>query len=237
MKFSDFITSYNAGMTSILKFFLLYILSKWYGISFGFPFLFLFFRAYQIIINKKYNLSSLSLFEQYLILKALLIKKIIIKEIILSKKNNKKKEEIINLLKEFLHKYNIFKRTLFYKLNNYYWRNLTEQEIENNIIFNIESEKLEKKLKKEFNLLKESSYKIFLFEYEKDNLKIIFKFNSLIDEKYFNIFNDLINGQNNKEKIKIKRNKIIKIIIDFIKFPIYLIFETLIILLLSIKNI
>lgn len=236
MKFSDFITSYNAGMTSILKFFLLYILSKWYGITFGLPFLFLFFRAYKIIINKKYNLSSLSLQEQYLILISILSRKINIKEIILKQDDNKKKEDIINLLKEFLNKNNIFKRILVYKWNNYYWRKLTEKEIENNIICNIESERLEKKLKKEFNLLKESSYKIFLIENEKNSFKILFKFNSLIKEKYFDLFYDLINSENNKEKVETKKNKLFQLLIDFITFPIYLIFETLIILFLSIRN-
>ena len=233
MKCSDFITSYNSGMTSVLKFFILYILSKWYGISFSLPFLFLFLRVYQIIINKIYKLSSLSLQEQYLILKYLLNKKIKIKEITLKHDNNK--EDVINILKDFLNKYSIFKRTLVYKWNNYYWRKLTEQEIGNNIFYNIESEKLEKKLKKEINLLKEYPYKIFLIENKTKYFKIIFKFNSLIKEKYFDLFNDLINGKNNKVIIETKRNKIIKLFIDFLSFPLYLIFETLIILLLSIK--
>ena len=84
--------------------------------------------------------------------------------------------------------------------------------------------------------MKESSYKIFLIEIEKNSFKIFFKFNSLIKEQNFDLFYDLINKQNNKEKVETKKNKLFQLLIDFITFPIYLIFETLIILLLSINN-
>ena len=234
----DFLTQYNAGMTSILKFFILFILSKWYGISFGYPFLFLFFRVYKIIINKRYNLSSLSLKEEYIILKYIITGKIYIKEINIKPDINKKKEDIVKIIKEFLNSYNIFKRLLFFKWNNYYWRKLDEKEIEENIFYCLEDENLKKKLNKKFNLLKEPSYKIYFIEKEKNNYKIIFKYNSLINEKYSVLLNNLINENNNNKEIKIKEekgNKIIKIIIDFITYPIYLILETLIILFIN-KN-
>ena len=238
MVFVDFLTQYNAGMTSILKFFILFILSKWYGISFGYPFLFFFFRAYKIIINKRYNLSSLSLEDEYLILKYILTGKIYIKEINIKQDNNKNKEDIIKIIKEFLNNYNIFKKALFYKWNNYYWRQLIEKEIEKNILYCLEDENLEKKMNKKFNLLREPSFKIYFIEKEKNFFKVIFKYNSLINEKYYVLFNNCINEINNNKETKIKekkRNKIIKIIIDFLTYPIYLILETLIILFVN-KN-
>ena len=70
MKKINLITPYYASMTSVLKFFILYILSKWYGIFFAFPFIFLFFKIYQIIIFKRYNFSPLTINDYLLILKS-----------------------------------------------------------------------------------------------------------------------------------------------------------------------
>ena len=88
-------------------------------------------------------------------------------------------------------------------------------------------------MKKKFNLLKEPSYKLFLLENEKNTFKIIFKFNSIINEKYANLLNDFIKKNIIKENKEHKRNKFIKIIFDFISYPIYLIFEILLILFLN----
>ena len=231
MKYGNIIKQYYAGMTIILKFFILYILSKWYGIFFGFPFLYLYFRIYKIIINKKYNLLSLSLKDQYLILKSIFSGKINIKEINLDK--NSQKEDIIKIIKEFINNNYIFKRILVYKWNNYYWRQLNEKEIEKNIKIdnNIDNE-----LNKKFNLIKEPFYKLFLIKNEND-YKIIIKYNFIMNEKYVNLLNNYINEKNIKENIKQKHNKYIALFMDFITYPIQLIFELLIIIFLSNKNI
>ena len=238
MKIGNIITPYYAAMTSILKFFAIYIISRWYGISFGFPFLFLFFRIYQIIINKIYNLSSLSIIDQYRILSSILTKKIYIKEINLNSNNNKNKDEIIKIIKLFINDNNLFKRILTYKWNNFYWRQLTEKEIEKLILDKIDNkENLENKLNKNINILKEPSYKFFLIEKDSGNLKIIIKFNSLINEKYVDILKNYINDNNMEKKNKRKINKLIKLILDFIFYPIQLFLEILVILFLAIKAI
>ena len=232
MIFGDLLNQYNAGITSIIKIFLLYILSKWYGISFGFPFIFLFFRIYQIIINKKYNLSSLLLEDQYLILNYLFFGKIFIKEMNITKDNGKKKEDIIKKLKDFLKENYFFKRRLVYKYNNYYWRNLDEHEIDK--IFTENLENLEKQLNKKFFLLKEPPYKIFINENE-NNIKIIVKYNSLIKNKFIDSLISYLNN-NVKEKENQKHTKLFKLFFDFITYPIQLFFEILIILFLPIKS-
>ena len=233
MNYGNIITQYYAGMTTILKFFILYILSKWYGIFFGFPFLYLYFRIYKIIINKKYNLLSLSLKDQYLILKSIFSGKINIKEINLDK--NSQKEDIIKIIKEFINNNYIFKRILIYKWYNYYWRQLNEKEIEKNIKINIDNN-IDNELNKKFNLIKEPFYKLFLIKNEND-YKIIIKYNFIMNEKYVNLLNNYINEKNIKGSKKQKHNKFIALFMDFITYPIQLIFELLIIIFLSNKNI
>jgi len=235
MRVGNILTPYYAGMTSILKFFALYILSKWYGISFGYPFIFLFFKIYQIIMSKKYNLSSFSIVDQFLIIKSLLFNKIYIKEINLKSYNNKKKEDIIKKLKEFINENSSFKRIIYYKLNNFYWRNLEEKEIDIVIIDKIDN--LDNKLNKKFNLLREPSYKFFLLENGSEVLKIIFKYNSLINESHIDLLIEFLNGNDNKITKKKKINKILKIFFEFIIYPIYTFFEILIIIFLSSKAI
>ena len=235
MRVGNILTPYYAGMTSILKFFALYILSKWYGISFGYPFIFLFFKIYQIIMSKKYNLSSFSIVDQFLIIKSLLFNKIYIKEINLKSYNNKKKENIMQKLKEFIKENSSFKRIIYYKLNNFYWRNLEEKEIDIVIIDKIDN--LDNKLNKKFNLLREPSYKFFLLENGSEVLKIIFKYNSLINESHIDLLIEFLNGNDNKITKKKKINKILKIFFEFIIYPIYTFFEILIIIFLSSKAI
>ena len=236
MYFRNVITPYYGGMTSILKIFALYILSKWYGITFGLPFLFLFFRIYHIIINKKYNLSPLSINDQYLILKSLFFGKINTKEINLKSSTSHKKEDIIKIIKDFINNNYTFKRALVYKWNNYYWGKLNEQQIDKQIIDN--QENIENKLNKKFNMLKEPPYKIFLIENKNENsLKIIFKYNSLINEKYGLLLDNYLNEMNIKEIKKNQMNKLLKVLIDFVGYPIQIILETLVIIFLSIKNI
>ena len=111
MKNLNLLIPYYASMTSILKIFILYILSKWYGISFAYPFIFLFFKTYQIIISRKYNFFPLSLFDYFQILKSI-YKKNFIKEINL--KNNIQKEEIIKLWKKFINNINELKKVIIY---------------------------------------------------------------------------------------------------------------------------
>ena len=235
MRVGNLLTPYYAIMTSILKFFALYILSKWYGISFAYPFIFLFFKIYQILMKKRYNLSSFSLVDQYLLIKSLLFEKINIKKIGLESNNNKKKEDLIQKMKQFIKENSPFKRIIFYKWNNYYWRNLEEKEIDIVIIDKIDN--LDNKLNKKFNLLREPSYKFFLLENGSEVLKIIFKYNSLMNDYYVDLLNKFINGNDIKATKKKKINKILKIFLEFITYPIQILFEILIIIFLSIKAI
>ena len=235
MRVGNILTPYYAGMTSILKFFALYILSKWYGISFGYPFIFLFFKIYQIIMNKRYSLSSFTIVDQFLIIKSLLLEKIYIKNINLKSDNNKKKEDIIQKLKEFIKENSSFKRIIYYKWNNYYWRNLEEKEIDIVIIDKIDN--LDSKLNKKFNLLREPSYKFFLLENGSEILRIIFKYNSVMNDYHVDLLIDFLNGNDIKTTKKKKINKILKIIFEFITYPIQILFEILIIIFLSNKAI
>ena len=233
MRVGNILTPYYAGMTSILKFFALYILSKWYGISFGYPFIFLFFKIYQIIMNKRYNLSPFSIVDQFLIMKSLLFGKIYIKEINLKSNNNKKREDIIQKLKEFIKENPSFKRIIYYKWYNYYWRNLEEKEIDIVIIDKIDN--LDSKLNKKINLLREPSYKFFLLENGSEVFRIIFKYNSLMNDYHVNLLIEFLNDNNIKTTKKKKINKIFKIIFEFITYPIQILFEILIIIFLSNK--
>ena len=128
MKKINLITPYYASMTSVLKFFILYILSKWYGISFAFPFIFLFFKIYQIIIFKRYNFSPLTINDYLLILKSF-FQKNLIKEI---KLKSNKKEEIIRLIKQFINENNSLQKFLVYKYCNYYYKISTGEELYKN---------------------------------------------------------------------------------------------------------
>jgi len=233
MRVGNLLTPYYAGMTSILKFFALYILSKWYGISFGYPFIFLFFKIYQIIMNKRYNLSPFSIVDQFLIMKSLLFEKIYIKKIDLKSYDNKKREDIIQKLKEFIKENSSFKRIIYYKWNNYYWRNLEEKEIDIVIIDKIDN--YDNKLNKKLNLLREPSYKFFLLENGSEVFRIIFKYNSLMNDYHVNLLIEFLNDSDIKTTKKKKINKILKIIFEFITYPIQIFFEILIIIFLSNK--
>ena len=235
MRVGNILTPYYAGMTSILKFFALYILSKWYGISFGYPFIFLFFKIYQIIMNKRYSLSPFSIVDQFLIMKSLLLEKIYVKKINLKSYNNKKREDIIHKLKEFIKENSSFKRIIDYKWNNYYWRNLEEKEIDIVIIDKIDS--LDSKLNKKFNLIREPSYKFFLLENGSEVFSIIFKYNSLMNDYHVDLLIEFLNDNDIKTTKKKKINKILKIIFEFITYPIQILFEILIIIFLSNKAI
>ena len=233
MRVGNLLTPYYAGMTSILKFFALYILSKWYGISFGYPFIFLFFKIYQIIMNKRYNLSPFSIVDQFLIMVSLLFEKIYIKKIDLKSYDNKKREDIIQKLKEFIKENSSFKKIIYYKWNNYYWRNLEEKEIDIVIIDKIDN--LDNKLNKKLNLLREPSYKFFLLENGSEVFRIIFKYNSLMNDYHVNLLIEFLNDNDIKITKKKKINKILKIIFEFITYPIQIFFEILIIIFLSNK--
>ena len=227
MKNLNLLIPYYASMTSVLKFFILYILSKWYGISFSYSFIFLFFKAYQIIIYKRYNFLPLTIFDYIFILKSI-FQKNYNKEINI--KSNKEKEEKIKLIKQFINDNNNLKKILVYKFGNYYWKILTLDEIINKAIIDKEINNLEKKLDKKFELLKEPSYKIY-FIYNKQQLVI--KYND-INFKEVNLLEQYIDcNYCNKTKNK-KMNKFVKLIIEFVTFPIYLSLEIVIIFLLSI---
>ena len=97
-------------------------------------------------MNKRYSLSPFSIVDQFLIMKSLLLEKIYVKKINLKSYNNKKREDIIQKLKEFIKENSSFKRIIYYKWNNYYWRNLEEKEIDIVIIDKIDN--LDSKLNK-----------------------------------------------------------------------------------------
>ena len=229
MKNLNLLIPYYASMTSILKIFILYILSKWYGVSFAFPFVFLFFKVYQITINKRYNFLPLTLFDYFHILKSI-FQKNYIKEINL--KINIQKEEIIKLLKQLINNSNDLKKVIVYKNCNYYWKILPYEALENKIIIDKDINNLNLKLNKKFELLKEPSYKLIFVE--KGN-KLIIKYNS-ITFKYINFFckylEENCDNANFKEK---KINKFIKLILELVTFPLYLSLEIIIIFLLSIN--
>ena len=229
MKKINLIIPYYASMTSILKIFILYILSKWYGISFSFPFMFLFIKIYQIVIYKRYNYSSLTINDYFLIIKSF-FQKNFIKEI---KLKTNKKEEIIRLIKQFINDHNSLKKILVYKYCNYYYKILTEEELYKKIIIiinDIEPNNLKKELSKKFNLLREPNYKIF---YDEKLQKLIIKYNHITNES-ISLLEKYIEDENDKKNKNIKMNKYVKLIFEFISFPIYLLLEIIIIFLLSI---
>ena len=229
MKKINLIIPYYASMTSILKIFILYILSKWYGISFSFPFMFLFIKIYQIVIYKRYNYSSLTINDYFLIIKSF-FQKNFIKEI---KLKTNKKEEIIRLLKQFINDNNSLKKILVYKYCNYYYKILTEEELYKKIIIiinDIEPNNLKKELSKKFDLLKEPNFKIF---YDEKLQKLIIKYNHITHES-ISFLGKYIEDENDKKNKNIKMNKYVKLIFEFISFPIYLFLEIIIIFLLSI---
>ena len=229
MKKINLITPYYASMTSVLKFFILYILSKWYGIFFAFPFIFLFFKIYQIIIFKRYNFSPLTINDYLLILKSFFHKNLT-KGI---KLKSNKKEEIIRLIKQFINENNSLQKILVYKYCNYYYKILTGEKLYKKTIIIIDENKkinLEKEISKKFDLTKEPSYKIF---YEEKQEKIIIKYNHMAYES-INLLEKYIDDTKDKKNKNIKSNKFMKLIFEFISFPFYLFLEIIIIFLLSI---
>ena len=227
MKNLNLLIPYYASMTSVLKFFILYILSKWYGISFSYSFIFLFFKAYQIIIYKRYNFLPLTIFDYICILKSI-FQKNYNKEINI--KSNKEKEEIIKLIKQFINDNNNLKKILVYKFGNYYWKILTLDEIINKAIIDKEINNLEKKLDKKFELLKEPNYKIYFVDGEQ---KLVLKYNDM-NFKDVNLLEQYIDDNYDKKTKNKKMNKFVKLIIEFVTFPVYLSLEIVIIFLLSI---
>lgn len=229
MKKINLITPYYASMTSVLKFFILYILSKWYGIFFAFPFIFLFFKIYQIIIFKRYNFSPLTINDYLLILKSFFHKNLT-KGI---KLKSNKKEEIIRLIKQFINENNSLQKILVYKYCNYYYKILTGEKLYKKTIIIIDENKkinLDKEISKKFDLTTEPSYKIF---YEEKQEKIIIKYNHMAYES-INLLEKYIDDTKDKKNKNIKSNKFMKLIFEFISFPFYLFLEIIIIFLLSI---
>ena len=229
MKKINLITPYYASMTSVLKFFILYILSKWYGIFFAFPFIFLFFKIYQIIIFKRYNFSPLTINDYLLILKSFFHKNL--NKGIKLKSN--KKEEIIRLIKQFINENNSLQKILVYKYCNYYYKILTGEKLYKKTIIIIDENKkinLDTEISKKFDLTKEPSYKIF---YEEKQEKIIIKYNHMAYES-INLLEKYIDDTKDKKNKNIKSNKFMKLIFEFISFPFYLFLEIIIIFLLSI---
>ena len=229
MKNINIIIPYYASMTSVLKFFALYLISRWYGVSFAFPFLFLLLKTYQIFINKLYNFFPLTIVDYFHIIKSIYHKNYI-KEIKL--KSNYKKEEIIKLIKQFINNNNELRKVIVYKFCNYYWKKINDEEIFNKVFIIIkEDDNLDKKLSRKFELLKEPSYKIY---FDENKQRVIVKYNDITFDNIF-LLEKYIEESYDKKTIKNKKgNKFIKLIIEFVTFPIYLLLEIIVIITLSI---
>ena len=167
MELSKILQVYFGAITSIIKLFILYILTKSFGIS-GYLFLFLCIKIYQIIINKIFNLSPISFSDQINILGEIFSSYIKIKEAIIDDNDYQNFE---NLIEQIKNKINIiindddddgkyFFRILTYKLNNYYFRKLNKIEIEKCVIKT--DNEFGNKLMKKINIKKEPLFQIFI---------------------------------------------------------------------------
>ena len=236
MELSKILQVYFGAITSIIKLFILYILTKSFGIS-GYLFLFLYIKIYQIIINKILNLSPISFSDQINILREIFSSYIKIKEAIIDDNDYQNFE---NLIEQIKNKINIiindddkyFFRILTYKLNNYYFRKLNKIEIEKCVIKT--DNEFGNKLMKKINIKKEPLFQIFISNDKKNKNRIILKYTHLIPELYSEKFIKIVKGEhiyNINEP-----NKIVILIFEFFLFPIQIILEIIIIILFYIKN-
>ena len=229
MKVLNSIDAYFGLMTSIIKLFILYLLTKWYGVS-GYIFLFLFLRIYYIIINKIYNLANLSFVDQINILKEIFTSNIRTKEAIIF--NNNYFEKLLKDMTEYVFpKPNKLFRKFIYKWNNIYWIKLNKLDIEKTII---RGDNLDDKINKKINIKKDPISQIFILNKGQEVNKVIYKYSYLIDEIYAEQFMKLILGSHFKNINE--PSKIVDLIFEFIVFPIQIFLEIIIIIIFYIKN-
>ena len=234
MNSPNFLSPFYIGITSVLKIFFLYILTKWYGLLFSISFFYMFFRVYQLIIYKINNLIPLS-FSDLINLGKYIFKKDIFKEIKFEKP--KGKEEIIDSIKNFLSNTSVFQKKIVYKRNNFYWIKINDlEQLYNQICFN-NGEEIKKIKERKINIFKSIPYKIIISE-NKNELKLYLQLTPLIDEKYFKLLLKFINEtKNNIEVDENKRlPKIIVLLYNIILYQIQFLVEIIIVLLLTIKN-
>ena len=229
MKVLNSIDAYFGLMTSIIKLFILYLLTKWYGVS-GYIFLFLFLRIYYIIINKIYNLANLSFVDQINILKEIFISNIRTKEAIIL--NNNYFEKLLKDMTEYnFSEPNKLFRKFIYKWNNIYWIKLNKLDKEKLII---RGDNLDDKINKKINIKKDPISQIFILNKGQEVNKVVYKYSYLIDEIYAEQFMKLILGSHFKNINE--PSKIVVLIFEFIVFPIQIFLEIIIIIIFYIKN-
>jgi len=234
MKLDESLQVYFGSITSIIKLIILYILTKIYGI-FGYTFLFLCIKIYQIIINKIYNLFPISFSNQINILRHIFSSYIKIKEAIINDNLYQDFENIIEQIKtkiDIINDKNNFLRILTYKLNNYYFRNLNKFEIEKCIIKS--EDDLRDKLMKKINIKNEPLFQIFISNNKKNKNRIILKYTHLTPEIFCETFIKAVKGEH---IYNINHpSKILVLIFEFILFPIQIILEIIIIILFYIHD-
>ena len=234
MNSSNFLSPFYIGITSVLKLFFLYILTKWYGLAFSVPFFYMFFRLYQLIIYTIYKLIPLN-FSDLLNLGKCLFQRDIFEEI--KFKKSKTKEEIIDSIKIFLSKINAFQRKIIYKRANFYWIKVNDKEQLYNQICYKNEEEIKKLKDKKINILKSIPYKIIINE-EKNGFKLYLQLSALIDKKYCKELLEFINES--KSNVQIGENKKLPKIIDLLfniaLYQIQFLVEIIIVLLMTIKS-
>ena len=231
MKMLNSIEIYLGSMTSIIKLFIIYLLSKWYGIS-GYIFCFLFLRIYYIILNRLFKFDYISIFDQINILREIFSSKIKSKETIILEEEYDNFKSLLNNIREnnTVIKYNNFFRTFVYKWNNFYWRQLNKNEISKAII---KGDNLNDKINKKINIRKEPLFQILIIGNNKKGNKVIIKYTYLINELYVEQFIKII--KNIHFKNINEPNKILDLIFEFIFYPIHIILEIIIIFIFNFK--
>ena len=231
MKMLNSIEIYLGSMTSIIKLFIIYLLSKWYGIS-GYIFCFLFLRIYYIILNRLFKFDYISIFDQINILREIFSSKIKSKETIILEEEYDNFESLLNNIREnnIVIKYNNFFRTFVYKWNNFYWRQLNKNEISKAII---KGDNLNDKINKKINIRKEPLFQILIIGNNKKGNKVIIKYTYLINELYVEQFIKII--KNIHFKNINEPNKILDLIFEFIFYPIHIFLEIIIIFIFNFK--
>ena len=231
MKMLNSIEIYLGSMTSIIKLFIIYLLSKWYGIS-GYIFCFLFLRIYYIILNRLFKFDYISIFDQINILREIFSSKIKSKETIILEEEYDNFKSLLNYIREnnTVIKYNNFFRTFVYKWNNFYWRQLNKNEISKAII---KGDNLNDKINKKINIRKEPLFQILIIGNNKKGNKVIIKYTYLINELYVEQFIKII--KNIHFKNINEPNKILDLIFEFIFYPIHIFLEIIIIFIFNFK--
>lgn len=211
-------------MVSIIKLSIIYLLSKWYGLS-GYIFLFLFQRIYYIIIYQIYNLEYISISDQINLLKEIFSSKIRTKLAILYEDEYEFFESLLKNIKDYnITNYDNFFKTFTYKWNNYYWRKLNKTEIQKAII---KGDNLDDKIYKKIKIKSEPLFQILILSKGKITI-VILKYTYLINDLYAEQFIKAI--RRTHIKTINEPSKILNLIVEFLLFPIQIFFDIIIII-------